>query len=55
MSNDTLAKPALDVLLNSDLHDLVQAIASNYFKTYGRYATHSAMISLDNLAKDTWG
>ena len=52
MSNDILEKPALDVLLDNNLHNLVQATASRYYSAYGRYAAHSVMISQENLAQE---
>jgi len=48
--NDTLEKPALDVLLNDKLHSLVQATASRFYNTYGKRAVHSVMITQEDLA-----
>ncbi|MEE8113311.1 MAG: sigma-70 family RNA polymerase sigma factor [Nitrososphaerales archaeon] len=52
MSNDTLEKPALDVLLDNDLHNLVQCTASQFFGFYGRRAVHSVMITQEDLATE---
>lgn len=52
MNNETLEKPALDVLLNSNLHDLVKATANRFYNAYGRYAAHSVMITTENLGQE---
>lgn len=51
MSNDTIAKPALEVLLDTDLQDLIECLASNYYRNYGRRA-HSSMITQEDLARE---
>lgn len=50
MSNDTLEKPALDVLLDHNLHNLVQCTASQFYGVYGKHSAHSVMITQEDLA-----
>lgn len=50
MSNDVMEKPALDALLDTDLHELVECTASRYYRVYGKNATHSSMITQEDLA-----
>ena len=52
MRNDTLEKPALDVLLDQNLHDLVQCTASRFHSVYGKKAAHSVMLSQEDLAHE---
>lgn len=49
MSNDTLEKPPLDVLLDHQLHNLVQSTATHFYNVFGR-RSHSVMISQEDLA-----
>lgn len=52
MENETLEKPALDVLLDHQLHNLVQCTASQFYGVYGRRAAHSVMITQEDLATE---
>lgn len=49
MSNDTLEKPALDVLLDHNLHNLIQCTASHFYGVYGK-RKHGVMITQEELA-----
>ena len=51
MSNDTTEKPSLDTLLDQDLHNLINCIASQFFGKYGRHSIHSSMITQEDLAQ----
>lgn len=51
MNNDTIVeKPSLDALLDQDLHDMVNCLASNCYASYGKRNMHSVMISQEELA-----
>ena len=50
MNNDTIEKPALDVLLDESLHSLIQCTASRFYSTYGRKSRHGVMIDPQDLA-----
>lgn len=52
MENETLEKPALDVLLDHQLHSLVQCTASQFFGVYRRRSPHSVMITQEDLATE---
>lgn len=51
MNNNTVVeKPSLDALLNQNLHDMVNCLASQFYGTYGKRNIHSVMISQEDLA-----
>jgi RNA polymerase sigma factor (sigma-70 family) len=50
MKRDTIEKPSLDVLLNQDLHDLINATAFRFYAVYAKRSQHSAMISQEDIA-----
>lgn len=51
MSSDTaIDKPSLDVLLDQNLHDLINATAFRFYAVYAKRSGHSAMISQEDLA-----
>ena len=45
-----ITKPALDVLLNQNVHDLINCMAANFYRTYSRRNSHSPMISQEDLS-----
>ena len=45
-----ITKPVLDVLLNQNVHDLINCMAANFYRTYGGRNSHSPMISQEDLA-----
>src|SRR5690554_797921 len=52
MNNETAEKPELDVLLDHNLHNLVQCTASQFYGVYGRRNAHSVMITQEDLATE---
>jgi len=52
MNNDTIEKPALDVLLDESLHTLIQCTASRFYSTYGKKSKHGVMIDQQDLASE---
>jgi RNA polymerase sigma factor (sigma-70 family) len=52
MEDKTLEKPTLDVLLDHNLHDLVQSMASKFNKSYGKRGIYSTMITHEDLATE---
>ena len=49
MNDDTATLPSLDALLDQDLHDLINCMATRFNQAYNKY-TYSAMISHEDLA-----
>ncbi len=51
MNNNTIVeKPSLDALLDQNLHDMVNCVASQFYGAYGKRNIHSVMISQEDLA-----
>lgn len=46
----TTTKPSLNQLTTQDLFDMINALASRYYGTYGRKNKNSSMISIEDLA-----
>jgi RNA polymerase sigma factor (sigma-70 family) len=51
VNNDTTTeKLPLDALLNQDLHDMINSLASQFYGVHGKRNIHSVMISQEDLA-----
>lgn len=48
--NVVLEKPPLDTLLDHDLHNLIQCMASRFCSKYRKHSLHSVMITQEDLA-----
>lgn len=47
--NETLEKPALEVLLDDNLHNLIQCTAYNFRRVYHKCSSHSVMVTQEDL------